>query len=479
MTFSIVPVILCGGSGTRLWPLSRTAFPKQFLTLSKKGTLFQQTIQRLQHFDSNKIQIKNTLIVTNEEHRFLVLDQIKDLKIVDPRLILEPIGRDTAPALALAALEASQNDNDPILVVVSADQAIRIQDKFVEALQDSIEIAAKGAVVILGIKPDYPSTGFGYIKKAGLVKIGESDVIEFKEKPDLETAQKYLDSGNYDWNGGMFVMRASVWLNCLKIFEEPLLNKTIEAYQQKTEDNIFIRPHAEIFKSIAPISIDYAVLEKLPNSQIPIKAISIDVGWNDMGSWDAVWEAEDHDENGNVQYGDALLKNTSNSLIYASDRLVVTSGIKDLVVIETADSVLVLDRHKTQDVKLIVAELELQKREEHNLHRKVLRPWGWFDTLDEEPMFKVKRICVNPHESLSLQKHKHRAEHWVVVKGKAEIQCGDKIINLEENQSTYIPKGEFHRLSNPFDEPLEIVEIQSGNYLGEDDIERIEDKYGR
>jgi mannose-1-phosphate guanylyltransferase/mannose-6-phosphate isomerase len=224
----------------------------------------------------------------------------------------------------------------------------------------------------LGIKPYYPSTVFGYIKKAGLVKSGESDVVEFKEKPDLETAQKYLDSGNYDWNGGMFVMRASVWLNCLKIFEELLLNKTIEAYQQKTEDNIFIRPHAEIFKSIAPISIDYAVLERLPNSQIPIKAISIDVGWNDMGSWDAVWEAEDHDENGNVQYGDALLKNTSNSLIYASDRLVVTSGIKDLVVIETADSILVLDRHKTQDVKLIVAELESQKREEHNLHRKVL-----------------------------------------------------------------------------------------------------------
>lgn len=479
MRFSIVPVILCGGSGTRLWPLSRTAFPKQFLTLSKKGTLFQQTIQRLQQFDSNKIQIKNTLIVTNEEHRFLVLDQIKDLKIADPRLILEPIGRDTAPALALAALDASQNDKDPILVVVSADQAIRIQDKFVEALQDSIEIAAKGAVVILGIKPDHPSAGFGYIKKASSGSSGESDVIEFKEKPDLETAKKYLDSGNYDWNGGMFVMRASVWLDCLKIFDEALLNKTIEAYQQKTEDNIFIRPQAEIFKSISPISIDYAVLEKLPNSQIPIKVISIDVGWNDMGSWDAVWQAEDHDDSGNVQYGDVLLKNTSNSLIYASDRLVVTSGIKDLIVIETADSVLVLDRHKTQDVKLIVTELELQKREEQNLHRKVLRPWGWFDTLDEESMFKVKRICVNPHESLSLQKHKHRAEHWVVVKGKAEIQCGDKIIHLEENQSTYIPKGEFHRLSNPFDEPLEIVEIQSGNYLGEDDIERIEDKYGR
>ena len=218
MTFSVVPVILCGGSGTRLWPLSRTAFPKQFLTLSKKGTLFQQTIERLQHFDSNKIQIKNTLIVTNEEHRFLVLDQIKDLKIADTRLILEPVGRDTAPALALAALEASQNDKDPILVVVSADQAIRIQDKFVEVLQDSIEIAAKGAVVILGIKPDYPSTGFGYIKKASTDRSGESNVIEFKEKPDLETAKKYLDSGNYVWNGGMFVMRASVWLDCLKIF---------------------------------------------------------------------------------------------------------------------------------------------------------------------------------------------------------------------------------------------------------------------
>jgi mannose-1-phosphate guanylyltransferase/mannose-6-phosphate isomerase len=476
----VTPVILCGGSGTRLWPLSRSAFPKQFLVLSGKTTLFQQVVERLWTLKNPFITFNDTLVVTNEEHRFLVLDQLREMKDVKTRLLLEPIGRNTAPALTLAAFQATEKGEDPILVVTPADQTVKDQAAFTRSLHDAIEVASKGSIVVLGIKPTKPDTGFGYIKK------GKSEdkhhaftVLNFTEKPDLATAETYLKSGDYLWNGGIFVLRASLWLKVIQHFSPDIYRGTLKAFNQETNDGLFIRPAEHLFKLIPAKSIDYAVIEKCPGSSFDIKMVELDAGWNDLGSWDAVWQVCDKDENQNVTYGDSLLENTKSSLIYASHRMVVTSDVTDIVVIETADSVMIINRHEAQNVKNLVSKLHSKEREERNLHRKVSRPWGWFDTLDEEAMFKVKRICVNPGERLSLQKHHHRAEHWVVVKGVAEIKCGEKSFILKENESTFIPKGEFHQLINPGREILEIVEVQSGHYLGEDDIERIDDKYGR
>jgi mannose-1-phosphate guanylyltransferase/mannose-6-phosphate isomerase len=334
--------------------------------------------------------------------------------------------------------------------------------------------------VILGIAPDRPETGFGYIKREGVAGgYQEFNVSNFAEKPDLETARAYLTSNDYSWNGGMFVVRASRWLEALEHFSPAILAATEAAFSASTQDNAFIRPDVNKFLAIPSESVDYAVIEKCPGSAFPIKMVSLDAGWNDLGAWDAVWQVGEQDVHGNVTVGDTLLEKTKDSLFFANQRLVGTVGVSDLIIIETADAVLVADRSQSQHVKAIVSQLEANAREERVLHRKVARPWGWYDTIDTGERFKVKRIQVNPGASLSLQRHAKRAEHWVVVKGVAEVTCGDKVITLLENESTYIPLGETHRLSNPGAEPLEIIEVQSGAYLGEDDIERLEDSYGR
>ena len=479
----VIPVILCGGSGTRLWPLSRSGFPKQFLVLSgddSKKSLFQQAIERIDAIKNAEIQVGTALIVTNEEHRFLALDQLRELKNTQATLLLESSGRNTAPALTLAALYALDQGGDPILVVTPADQTIKNSAAFTGALQKAIKIAHKGAIAILGITPNAPEVGYGYIKVSG---DEELTVERFVEKPNVITAQKYLEEGGYFWNGGMFVLKASVWLAALKDFRPDILVATEKAWLVKAEDAsgdaVFLRPGKELFNAIPGESIDYAVIEKCPGSQFPIKMVELDAGWNDLGAWDAVWQVGKQDQDGNVTSGDTLLTGTKNSLVHASSRLVSAVGIENLIIVETADAVLVANRANSQDVKNIIGQLEAQKREEKNLHRKVSRPWGWYDSIDEDERFKVKRIQVKPGASLSLQMHHHRAEHWIVVKGIAQITNGDQIITLTENQSTYIPQGQTHRLANPGSEPLEIIEVQSGSYLGEDDIVRFEDTYGR
>jgi mannose-1-phosphate guanylyltransferase/mannose-6-phosphate isomerase len=490
-----LPVILCGGSGTRLWPLSRGGFPKQFLALSgndQKTTLFQEAVERLNQLDSPSISLGNTVIVTNEDHRFLVLDQLREMDGARATLLLESAGRNTAPALTLAALYALQSNigqhDDPILVITPADQTIQNTEAFTKALQNCISVVAGDAsnktIAILGITPTAPETGYGYIKRvASKGGFAEYSVEQFAEKPNLETAKAYLEDGNYYWNGGMFVLRASTWLAALKEFRPDILGATQKAWDQKTEDQAdgtpFVRPNKALFGGIPSESIDYAVIEKCPGSQYQVKMVELNAGWNDLGAWDAVWQVGNKDAQGNVTSGDVLLSNSTNSLVHASSRLVSTVGLDNVIVIETTDAVLVMDRSKSQDVKSIVNQLESLQREEKNLHRKVARPWGWYDSVDEGERFKVKRIQVIPGASLSLQMHHHRAEHWIVVKGTAEITNGDQVIILTENQSTYIPQGQTHRLANPGKTPLEIIEVQSGSYLGEDDIVRFEDTYGR
>ncbi len=499
-TISVIPVILCGGSGTRLWPLSRSGFPKQFLVLSgddSNQSLFQQAIQRINAIGEHQggakdasIELGSTLIVTNEEHRFLALDQLRELKDIHATLLLEPVGRNTAPALTLAAFQAKDvGEIDPILVITPADQTIQNQAAFVKALQDCVALVnaddSKQTIAILGVTPTAPETGYGYIKRnAKEGSHGEYAVERFVEKPDAQTAQAYLADGNYLWNSGMFVMRASTWLSALKEFRPDIFGATEPAWVARTSDEAgqttFIRPDKEIFQTIPSESIDYAVIEKCPESnKFNVKMVELNAGWNDLGAWDAVWQVGKQDEHGNVTSGDAISSNSRNSLIHSSSRLVSAVGVDNLIIVETADAVLVADRKNSQDVKHIVNQLEAQKREEKNLHRKVARPWGWYDSVDEGERFKVKRIQVKPGASLSLQMHHHRAEHWIVVKGVAEITNGDQVITLTENQSTYIPQGQTHRLANPGNAPLEIIEVQSGNYLGEDDIVRFEDSYGR
>jgi mannose-1-phosphate guanylyltransferase/mannose-6-phosphate isomerase len=477
----VVPVILCGGSGTRLWPLSRAGFPKQFLVLSGSTSLFQQALARVNSLAADDISLGETLIVTGEEHRFLALDQLREMQQVKATLLLEPVARNTAPALTLAALQATENGQDPILVVTPADQTVTDTAAFTVALQSAIRAAADGRIVILGIQPDRPETGYGYILVMPNVA-GQSSpltVDRFVEKPDVSTAQCYVDEGNYFWNSGMFVLKASTWLKALAYFRPDIATATQAAWSGKAADAPFVRPDKTAFAAIPSESIDYAVMEKCPGSNFSIQMLALNAGWNDLGAWDAVWQVGCRDKDGNVTQGDALLADTSNTFIHASSRLVSAVGVSNLVIIETADAVLVADRSQSQNVKKIVGMLGAQQRAELSLHRKVHRPWGWYDSIDEAERFKVKRIQVKPGASLSLQMHHYRAEHWIVVKGTAEVTCGDKVILLTENQSTYIPLGEMHRLKNPGSIPLEIIEVQSGSYLGEDDIVRFEDTYGR
>lgn len=499
MQTPIQPIILCGGSGTRLWPLSRAEFPKQFLRLHGLDSLFQLSLQRLQVSTAalasegqsaggvrgsavesgarvGLSQDAAPIIVSNEDHRFLVRDQMKEAGVVPKAILLEPVGRNTAPALAFAAHAAAAEGDDPILIVTPADQVVLEVEKFRVAMAEAVRAAETGAVVLLGIVPDRPETAYGYIRTSGAGAVRE--VVAFVEKPDIAKAQEYLSVGGYFWNSGIFVLRASVWQQALAQFRPDIASKVAEAWGLRTPDQEFIRPGREAFLTTPSESIDYAVMEKCIG-MVPVVMVPLDAGWSDLGSWDAVWQTAKKDAAGNSAVGDVLLRDSKNVLVHAESRLVSVVGLEDVVVIETPDAVMVTDRARSQDVKNVVNALSSASREEHAQHRKVHRPWGWYDSVDQGPRFKVKRIMVNPGASLSLQKHHHRAEHWVVVCGTAKVECGDKTLLLHENQSTYIPLGEVHRLSNPGMIPLEIIEVQSGEYLGEDDIVRLEDNYGR
>jgi mannose-1-phosphate guanylyltransferase/mannose-6-phosphate isomerase len=474
---SVQPVIMAGGSGTRLWPLSRAGYPKQFLVLSGNESLFQLAARRLADLASPDVQVAAPCIVGNEEHRFLVLDQLREVKLDPASVLLEPMGRNTAPALTLAALEALEGGKDPVLVVTPADQTVTQPAAFTAALQQAIRVADGGAIAILGITPDRPETGYGYIRTqsdaAGLA------VAQFVEKPNLDTAKGYLAAGGYYWNSGMFVLRASVWMKALERFRPDIAAATAAAWAVRKTDAKFVRPGKAEFGAVPSESVDYAVMERCPGTDLSLRMIPLDAGWNDLGAWEAVWQVADKDAHGNASVGDALIADSENTLVHATSRLVGVVGLKDVVVVETADAVLVSDRARSQEVKQIVNRLSKEHRGEQNLHRKVHRPWGWYDSIDQGERFQVKRIMVKPGASLSLQMHHHRAEHWIVVSGTAEIVNGDKTILLTENQSTYIPLGQTHRLANPGKVPLEIIEVQSGSYLGEDDIVRFEDTYGR
>lgn len=479
----VQPVILCGGSGTRLWPLSRAGFPKQFLCLTGEESLFQQATKRLMGLGTETIRLADPFIVTGEEHRFLALEQLREINIHLGAALLEPAGRNTAPALTLAALAAVESGDDPVLVVTPADQTVADVSAFNRAIHHAIGEAVKGGVVILGITPDRPETGYGYIEALVDNTQAAISVKRFVEKPSADSAQQYLEQGGYYWNAGMFVLKASVWLQALQTFRPDILQTTTDAWVKRSTDaNLsapFVRPGKDEFKAIPSESIDYAVMERCPESAFSIKMVPLNAGWSDLGAWNAVWNVLPKDEQGNAHLGDVLTTGSNNTLVHASSRLVALVGVSDLIVVETPDAVLVADKSRSQDVKRIVTQLQITKRKEHSLHRKVHRPWGWYDSVDEGGRFKVKRIQVNPKASLSLQKHHHRAEHWVVVKGTAEITCGDKMLLLTENQSTYIPLGAVHRLANPGTIPLEIIEVQSGSYLSEDDIVRFGDDYGR
>ncbi len=473
---------MAGGSGTRLWPLSRAGYPKQFLVLSGGAdntlSLFQQAVQRLQGLASDDISVAPPCIVGNEEHRFLVLDQLRELRVEPSAVLLEPVGRNTAPAVTLAALAALQAGADPVLVVNSSDQTVTDGAAFTAALQRAVRLAADGAIAILGITPDKPETGYGYIQVAAGADASPR-VAKFVEKPDAATAARYLAEGGYFWNAGMFVLKASVWLDALQRFRPDIAAATRAAWARRSNDAKFVRPGQAEFSAVPAESVDYAVMERCPGGSIDIRMVALDAGWNDLGAWEAVWQVAPKDAQGNASVGDAIVKDSSNTLVHAHSRLVSVVGLSDVVVVETADAVLVASRARSQDVKLIVNHLGAEQRGEHTLHRKVHRPWGWYDSIDNGPRHQVKRIMVKPGASLSLQMHHHRAEHWIVVSGTAEVTNGDKVILLGENQSTYIPLGQTHRLANPGKVPLEIIEVQSGSYLGEDDIVRFEDTYGR
>jgi mannose-1-phosphate guanylyltransferase/mannose-6-phosphate isomerase len=465
------PVILCGGSGTRLWPLSRAGFPKQFLCLTGKESLFQQAARRLMALGSRSFTVQPPLVVCNEEHRFLVTEQMREAGLELGAVLLEPVGRNTAPALTLAA----------VLVVTPADQTLEdAAAAFTAAMRSAVEQAAQGQFVVLGVVPHRPETGYGYIQidSASHATGPATPVKRFVEKPDAATAQRYLTEGGYYLNAGMFIVRVSVWLKALAHFRPAMAQATQSAWQQHSADGPFVRPGAVEFDAVPSESVDYAVLEHCPGSPFPLTMVPLDAGWSDLGAWDAVWAALPQDAEGNALVGDVLAVKSRNNLAHASSRLVALVGVQD-VVVETPDAVLVAHRQHGQDVKHIVQALEQRGRAEHTLHHKVHRPWGWYDSVDEGERFKVKRIQVNPKASLSLQKHHHRAEHWVVVKGTAEITRCSETVLLTENQSTYIPLGEVHRLANPGSIPLEIMEVQTGSYLAENDIVRLSDVYGR
>ncbi len=468
----LVPVILAGGSGTRLWPMSRQLRPKQFLPLTGNETMLQQTLLRLDASIRS-----NSIIICNESHRFLAAEQLRAIGIDPAKIILEPCGRNTAPAIALAALEAAKEGDDPLLLVLSADHLIQDKASFHETIQDASYFASQGRMLVFGVVPTSPETGFGYIKRGQSLEDRGFDLAGFVEKPDKETALNYLQAGDFYWNSGMFLFKAGIYLKQLEKFRPDILKACEQASVKSTKDLDFIRVDRESFESCPYESIDYAVMEKTTlGVVVPLKS-----RWSDIGSWTALAEAMkmNKDEQDNVIQGDVLALDTKKCLILAENRLVSTLGIEDLVVVETSDAVLVARKDKVQDIKTLVEQMKSSGRKEHIAHREVYRPWGSFDCIGEGARYQVKRITVNPGAKLSVQMHYHRAEHWVVVKGTAMVHNGKETIMVTENQSTYIPVGQVHSLENPGTIPLELIEVQSGSYLGEDDIVRFEDKYGR
>lgn len=474
-------VILSGGAGTRLWPLSREQFPKQLLPLTGELSLLQATVQRLEGFTAAPL-IEHTIVVCNEEYRFLTAEQLRQVGREKQTIVLEPAGRNTAPALTLAALAVK---DDPVLLVMPADQVVRDLAAFRQSIAYGVEHALAGKVVTFGIVPDRAETGYGYIR-AGEPIGGAGNparrIDAFAEKPDSATAEKYLASGEYWWNSGMFMMRTSVWMSAIRRFRPDIAAACEKAYAEGQADHDFYRIDKEAFLACPSDSIDYAVMERIPGGNRQTDdavVVPMSAGWSDVGAWDALWQVVPKDNEGNAVRGDVILHDTHNSMVVADERLVACLGIDNLVVVETADAVMVADKERTQEVKHIVARLKAERRHQANAHRKVYRPWGWYDAIDGGERFQVKRIVVKPGARLSLQMHHHRAEHWVVVRGTARVTRGEETFLVSENESTYIPLGVSHRLENPGMVPLELIEVQSGSYLGEDDIVRFEDVYGR
>jgi mannose-1-phosphate guanylyltransferase/mannose-6-phosphate isomerase len=471
---TIIPVILSGGSGSRLWPLSRSLRPKQFLALTGKESLFQLTLERLRPL--NPSGDLAPIVVANDDHRFLVAEQCREMGLHPSKLILEPLARNTAPAIAVAALAAMEQGADPLLLVLPSDHLFSNPQAFIDAVGLARTAAQEGSLVTFGILPTYPETGYGYIRAGGSFASGKPMAVEqFVEKPNLATAQQYVKSGNYAWNSGMFLLKASSLLSELAQFDSAMLAACKLAYKASKADLDFTRLDKESFAKCAAESIDYAVMEKTKKAVV----VPLDAGWNDVGAWSSVWQVQAQDAQGNATRGDVMLENAQNSYVHADHRLVTLLGVQNLIVVETSDAVLVAHKDAAQDVKKIVDRLKGAKRTEADLHREVFRPWGSYDSIDMGERYQVKRITVKPGSKLSVQMHHHRAEHWIVVSGTAKVRIGDQEQFLAENQSVYIPIGEVHSLENPGKVNLELIEVQSGSYLGEDDIVRFEDRYGR
>jgi|SRR5882672_728893 len=483
----VQPVVLCGGSGTRLWPLSREQHPKQLLALNGDLSLLQETVRRMDGLSVNPAPTAPPVVLCNEDYRFMVADQLRAIGVASHSILLEPAGRGTGPALTLAALHTLA-DTDPVLAVMPSDHVITGRAAFHEAVRRGAALAAEGCIVTFGVPPTSPETGYGYIRLGNELYPGRNPpaygVESFVEKPDRETAQRYVAERSYLWNSGIFMVRSSVWIETIGRLRPEILAACEAAHGRGTKDGDFFRVDSRAFEECPADSIDYAVMERLGSQRakkegVGAAAVLLDAGWSDVGAWDAMWEIGSKDSDGNVTHGDVCAVDTRQALLISNHRLVACVGLEDVVVVETPDAVMVARRDRAQEVKKVVARLKSESRQECLTHRKVHRPWGSYDDIDLGDRFRVKHIVVNPGATLSLQIHYHRAEHWVVVRGTARVTRGDQTYLLTENQSTYIPLGVKHRLANPGRVPLEIVEVQSGPYLGEDDIVRLEDSYGR
>lgn len=468
---SIYPIILSGGSGTRLWPLSRSEYPKQLLSITSENSLLQETLLR---FTDNKYE--PPLVICNSAHRFIVAEQIRSINLNVHDIILERYGRNTAPAATIASMALSAHDENATVLLLPSDHQIRNQEAFNTAISSAIA-AAKDYIVSFGITPTGPETGYGYIMSSDeiICAPGCFKVSHFVEKPSLEKCQKMINSGNYNWNSGIYLFKASIFLEELKIFQPKVFEACEKAYSKITRDLDFLRLDEKEFKKCPSISIDYAVMEHTKKAAV----LPVDLNWSDIGSWSELWEISNKDLDGNVKSGDIVTEDTKNSYLRSNHRLVATIGLSNVVIINTEDTVLVANKDRVQDISKIVQQLDKSNRKEHITPVRQHRPWGWYQSIDSGTSFQVKRICVNPSSRLSLQRHKKRAEHWVVVSGRATVYCEGKCVNLEANESTYIPVGASHRLENTTDKPLYLIEVQSGEYLGEDDIERLDDDFAR
>jgi mannose-1-phosphate guanylyltransferase len=470
----ILPVIMAGGSGTRLWPLSRAMYPKQFLNIVGDNTMLQDTVLRLNNIDTVK-----PVVICNTEHRFLVAEQMQNIG-QSADIILEPVGRNTAPAIALSALKAIENGNDPLMLILAADHVIQNVSAFEEAVKKASQLAESGKLVTFGIVADSPETGYGYIHRAEACNAGGYIVNKFVEKPDEVKAKEYIETGEFYWNSGMFLFKASQYLNALEKYFPEILTACRKSIAKSVTDLDFIRIDKAEFSACPSESIDYAVMEPLcGNNENSVAVVPMDAGWSDIGSWSAIWEVSEKDDSGNRVLGDVISQDSMNCLVHSESRLVSILGLEDIVVVDTKDALLVANKNKVQNIKKIVETLKNTNRDEWKIHREVYRPWGKYDSIDVGDRYQAKRITVKPGAKLSVQKHHHRAEHWVVVSGTANVTNGEQTFLVTENESTYIPIGQIHALENPGKVPLEMIEVQTGSYLGEDDIVRFEDNYGR